>query len=180
MANLCSLSMRVIGKQEDVERFIKIARQEDAEYYMGRGADLEISDRETISENKYCVVANGWCKWSVYSAMYDNAIDMRTHPDRWCGDLCGSPITINEASEILNVEVEVYSEEPGCCFMEHYVIISGDWIVEECVEYNEYCTLDFDTVEEMNKEFGTHFTKEEFEENDYLHTGGMDWDFGEY
>ena len=29
---------------------------------------------------------DGWCKWSVQSAMVDNAISMRETPERWSGE----------------------------------------------------------------------------------------------
>ena len=45
---------------------------------MGRGAEAEINynDEETAQ-------IDGWCKWSVQSAMIDNAISMRTEPNLW-------------------------------------------------------------------------------------------------
>jgi hypothetical protein len=63
--------------------------------------------------------------------------------------------------------------------MEHYIYNNGDCIADECVKWEEYCTDNFETVEEMNVEYGTNFTQEEFEnaEDGYLSVGGLDWEY---
>ena len=42
-----------------------------------------------------------------------------------------------EACEQLNLDMEVYSEEPGCGFQEHYVFADKVLVVNESVDYTE-------------------------------------------
>ena len=78
MANICGFSMRVRGKKDDIEKFHN-AMQQKGNVYMGRGSDADI---EYEDEDGYSVGwIQGWCKWSVQSAMIDNAISMRTEPN---------------------------------------------------------------------------------------------------
>jgi hypothetical protein len=75
--------------------------------------------------------------------------------------------------------MEVYSEECGCCFQEHYLYINGEIICEECVDYYEYCIGDYDTKEEAEKEFKIEITDEEWNSGeDFISRGGFEnWDF---
>ena len=75
--------------------------------------------------------------------------------------------------------MEVYSEESGCCFQEHYVFVDGDLICEECVEWNEYWIDDYETKEEAEGELGIKITDEEWNSGDACFTrGGFEnWDF---
>lgn len=45
--------------------------------------------------------------------------------------------TLLEIRKTYNVDIKVYSEEPGLCFQEHYVIKNGCLEVEEEVPYYE-------------------------------------------
>lgn len=176
MANICSFNMKVIGKHEDIEKFYN-AMSQNGKIYMGRGAAAEISYHDD------CAFIDGWCKWSVISALIHNAQSMRTEPERWhWGN--GDPselefITIVEATEKWNLVVEVYSEECGCCFQEHYVFDNGDILVDECVDYYEHWIEEYSTKEEAEEELGIFISTKEWEENEgYIIRGGFDdWEF---
>lgn len=160
MANMCDFVMRVRGKRENIEEFYNALIQ-NGKIYMGRGAEAEIN-----YEDGNTAQIKGWCKWSVVSALIDNAISMRTEPNRWSFDEDVSElefITLIEACKKWNVDMEVYSEEPGCCFQEHFIVIDGELVVDECVEWNEYCIDDFETKEEAEVELGIEITDEEWE-----------------
>lgn len=178
MANICSFSMFVRGGINDINCFYDAMCQK-GNIYMGRGADAEIQ----IDEEDDSAHIDGWCKWSVQSALIDNAESMRTNPNRWAWgegtDVSKLEfITLWEACEKWNLDMEVYSEEGGCCFQEHYVCIKGDVICDECVDWNEYCLDDFDTKEEAEKEFGITITDDEWREGGYIGRGGFDdWYF---
>ena len=88
--------------------------------------------------------------------------------------------TLPIESERLNLDIEVYSEECGCCFQEHYMILKGDLICEECVDWYEYCLGDYETKEEAEEELEIEITDEEWEngQDDYISRGGFgNWDF---
>ena len=182
MANICSFSMMVKGKHDDIEQFYK-AMSQDGNIWMGRGADAEIDyDDNYDGDGTDRAQIDGWCKWSVSSAMISNAISMRTEPNIWAfskrekDDL--KFITLIEATEQWNLVVEVFSEEPGCCFQEHYVFDNGTVLYDECIEYYEYCICDYDTKEEAEKELEIEITDEEWDSQDYISRGGFgEWEF---
>lgn len=178
MANLCSFSMCVKGNREDIEKFYDAMRQNDS-IYMGRGADAEIE----YEDDEQRAFINGWCKWSVQSALVDNAISMRKDPSMWSfGDKNSDDlefITLWEACKKWNIVMEVYSEEPGCEFQEHFICDKGDILCDECVDYHEYDISEYETKEEAEADLGIDITDEEWEDgNDYINRGGFeDWIF---
>lgn len=177
MANICSFSMCVKGNHNDIESFYN-AMSQNGNIFMGRGADAEI--RYEDDENRAFI--DGWCKWSVWSAMVDNAISMRTEPDMWYfGNAKASElkfITLMEACERWNLTIEVYSEECGCAFQEHYIVVNGDLTCEECVEWHEYCLSDYETKEEAEAELEIKITDEEWDNDEFISRGGFEeWCF---
>jgi hypothetical protein len=144
--------------------------------WMGTGAEAEI---EFESEDRAFIT--GWCKWSIQSALIDNAESMRANPDRWWWGDEGKPsefITLWEACKKWNLDMEVYSEESGCCFQEHFVSIEGDVVCQECVEWNEYSIEDYETKEEAEVDLGIEITDQEWEHDYFISRGGFDnWDF---
>ena len=142
MANLCSFMMVVVGNtEENINLFLDMMNQ-NGKTWMGRGAEASIDNIEH-EDGKYRAEISGWCKWSVEAAMVDNAISMREHPEKWSGhgkDDDGNElrfITLYEACEELNLDMEVYSEEPGCEFQEHYLFRDGILELEETEHYEE-------------------------------------------
>ena len=179
MANICSFSMKVRGEHKNIAKFYD-AMMQNGSVYMGRGADAEI----VYEDEDGTAQIDGWCKWSVSSAMVTNAISMRTEPDIWYwGEGVDASkiefITLFEACRKWNVDMEVYSEEPGCCFQEHYVVINGDTVCDERVEWNEYCIDNYKTKEEAEAELGIEIADEEWNCGDtFISRGGFEnWDF---
>ena len=177
MANLCSFSMYVRGSHGDIEQFYN-AMSQKGNIYMGRGAEAEI-----VWDDDDAAAIDGWCKWSVISSLVDNAISMRTEPNKWAwGDEDKAKdlefITLFEACKKWNLSMEVYSEESGCCFQEHYVCVNGDVLIDDCVDWEEYCICDYDSKEEAEEELGIKITDEEWEREDFISRGGFgNWDF---
>ena len=161
MANICDFSMMVKGKKENIEQFVDMMEQKGT-VWMGRGAVVDFTDMEEVENGKCRCQIDGNTKWSVQSSMVDNAISMRTEPNKWSfGEDVNktelSFVTLFEACKQLGLDMEVYSEECGCGFQEHYLFIDGELVKEECVDYSE----------EYNEE------TEEYESS-----GGFDdWDF---
>ena len=147
MANLCSFSMKINGEKEKIKTFLEWMEQKGTTY-MGRGAEITSPDMdefdevvEEISENRFSIVIGGWCKWSVEAAMILNAVSMRETPERWSFDGDHDKnltfITLFEACEKLSLEMEVYSEESGCCFQEHMLFRNGVVEVNDTVNWTE-------------------------------------------
>ena len=111
MANCCDYSLKVFGKTENVERFLKQMK----EMY-----DFEEFDRDTFG-GMIEVRGEGWCKWSVLSAM------------RNAGEF-----DLTEKSAEFSLAIEVFSQEPGCGFQEHYLSEHGRILTDDCVDYEEW------------------------------------------
>lgn len=179
MANMCLFRMMVKGKKNNVEAFYNAMRQK-GNTWMGRGASAEI-EYEDVSDR---ALISGECKWSIISALVDNAISMRENPSGWYfGDGVNVNdlefITLFEACKRWNLNMEVYSEECGCEFQEHYIFVDGELICEDCVDYYEYDISEFETKEEAENELDIKLTDEEWENKEYwVYRGGFeDWDF---
>lgn len=184
MPNYCYYSMCVKGSKKNVEEFIKVM-QADYNYsekhftfdrHMFRVFSAYADEVERDKGNVYSTVINGDCAWSVSTCMFEgnyyNSLKER-YPDEFRGT------TLLRESKRLKLNIEVYSEESGCCFQEHYVIMDGDLIVDECVEWEEYSLDEYETKEEAERELEITITDEEWSDNEgYITRGGFDnWDF---
>lgn len=141
MANICDFSMVVKGKKENIEKFINMMEQK-GNVWMGRGAMVNRIDIEEVENEKYRYLIDGDTKWSVKSSMILNAVSMRENPDMWFfGEDVDktklSFVTLFEACEQLELAMEVYSEELGDEFQEHYLFDEGQVMISEIVEYTE-------------------------------------------
>jgi hypothetical protein len=163
MANICSFSMMIRGKKENIETFKNMMSQVGT-VYMGRGAEISFEDIEEINElsdNDYRCQLDGITKWSIISSLVDNAISMRNDIDKW---LFGknvdktklSFVTLFEACKQLNLDMECFSEESGIGFQEHYLFVDGELLKDECVDYFEEYDEDAD---------------------EYVTEGGFEWNF---
>ena len=157
MANICEISMEVRGDHSNIEAFFNALTQED-DVWMGRGADAEID----YDDEGHTATISGWCKWSVQSSLIDDALSMRKQKESKEGfwyqaeiDKVNEFLTLFEACQKYNVNMEVYSSEPGMEFQEHAKYENGH-IVNEATNYVE-------TFNEDTQEWESH--------------GGYLWDF---
>ena len=163
MANNAFYHMKVVGDSKNVEEFIR-AMKWQGEYTVqgvGRVFNADVYEKE----DDYAIIG-GDCAWSVISAMRNE----------------GNPNNIEKLSARLNLAIEVYCEECGFEFQEHFLVKNGNVMIDECVDWEEYAVEDFETKEEAEEELEVTFTDEERANrraNDYRITrGGFDsWDF---
>ena len=169
MANHCHFMIKVKSKtKKNIKIFKDIATtsynyvngvNEENKDHLCRIFDFEYNDpNERIIKEKdgmYSCIFDGVCAWSVYSCMF-------TGDGTYFNDfkeLYGKEsmaTNIPEISEDLELDIEIFSEEVGCEFMEHYVVKQGQITTEETVEY----------IEEYNEET-----------DEYTSKGGMEWIF---
>lgn len=149
MPNYCNYTMKVYGKKENVQSFINIM---EAEYYYNEN-DIYVSceeqrhffrifdtyyDEEELKQAKdnenISIMIDGTCAWSVEVCMNDGGYykDIRT---RYKEKAKGT--TLQDESKTLDLIIEVYSEEIGVGFQEHYLYDRGVKIYDECVDYEE-------------------------------------------
>lgn len=180
MANMCYFCMHVKGDPENIKEFYE-SMSHKSNVYMGRGAWARIS----YDYDKCTATIDGECKWSVKLALIDNAVSMRKEPELWSfGDVENRDnlefITLYEACKKWGLDMEVYSEENGCKFQEHFQYMDGRVVCEECVDRFECYVEDYDSKEAAEEDCGVKFTDEEWlsAEDGYIHRGGFEsWDF---
>ena len=182
MANMCYFEFVVVGdSKENIQAFLN-AMQQEGTLYMGRGAAIFSRNEIQEEDGKFRFESAGECKWSLEAALILNAENTREEPEHWFfGDNIDSStlefITLPEASERFQVDVEMYSEELGCEFQEHKWLERGKYLVDDCVQYRE-CYLDeYDTKEEAEEDYGRTFSEEEWKEGQAYDGGFGEWKF---
>lgn len=130
MANICVFNMMVKGNKDGIEKFYEALTQDSPEAWIGRGAEADI-----LYDNDNTAYIDGNCKWSIQSALIDDAISMQEQEEEEMSQ-AQEFLTIWEACEKYHVNMEVFSWEPGEKFSEHYKYENGE-ITDECVDYEE-------------------------------------------
>jgi hypothetical protein len=179
--------MCVKGKKENVEEFIKVIKA-DYDYgamefsydrHLFRVFQADYDEIEDLGNGLFQVIIGGDCAWSVNSCMFDNSMFgyYARFKNEYGDQFRGTTLPIE--SKRLNLSIEVFSEECGMCFQEHYVIINGDIVENECVDFYEYYLRDYDTKEEAEAELEIEITDEDWNgPDDFISRGGFDsWDF---
>lgn len=184
MPNYCNYSMCVKGTKENVVEFIKVINADysystmDFSYdrHLFRVFEAYCDGVEEMLDGRYMALIDGYCAWSVKSCMFEDGYysDVKAnYPNHFRGT------TLLIESERLNLDIEVFSDECGMCFQEHYIVKQGILEVDECVDWCEYYVDEFDTKEEAEKELDIEITDEEWENREeYISRGGFgSWDF---
>lgn len=185
MPNYCNYSMCVKGNKENIEEFIKVMKS-DYNYntmefgfdrHMFRVFEAECDEVEEYDDGVFQAIINGYCAWSVSSCMLEGGY-YKDCKDSFGDDFRGTTLLLE--SKRLNIDIEVYSEECGMCFQEHYIITNGELECDECVDWSEIWIDDYKTKEEAEADLEMSITDEEWAiglEEGYFTRGGFNWDF---
>lgn len=176
MPNYCDFEMKIKGSKENREKLISYLNadyhydiKDNNEYTLKKcTADkhfFRVFEADEIEEGYYTTsdrdysILTGSCAWSVVTCMFDD--DNGTYYGSWkknnfydCKDFRGTHMI--EVTKDLDLEVEIFSKEDGCGFMEHYVLNKGELLIEECVDYREEYDEESEEVSEI---------------------GGMEWNY---
>lgn len=186
MPNYCNYSMRAVGTKENIEEFIKVMNagydyrtmEFDYDRHMFRVFEAVSDEIDEYDDDIFAVTINGYCAWSVRSCMFDDGYYGRIK-ERYPDDFRGTTLLLE--SKKLGLNIEVYSEESGMCFQEHYMIIDGELVRDECVDWSEYWVEEYETKEEAEEDLEIAITDEEWNEaqsEGYFARGGFEnWDF---
>ena len=115
MANLCSYDLYAKGTKEGLLKLRRMLEQEEKPYVINAKycSELVAGRIRKNEDGSYSQKFSSATRWSVAGAM----LDERRNSDEYC--------TLQRAAELTGTELELYSEEPGCCFGEH-IRISPD------------------------------------------------------
>lgn len=173
MANNCMYTMKVIGnREEDIDEFVNMLNYEYEGRRFARIFSADSYEKNYEEEtHRWSVKIVGDCAWSVYSCMCSGI-------GTYYGDGTTSELTNLEIeTHRLGLTVEIYSQEPGIGFAEHYIYDNGTCLVSDEEDYQEYWNDEFDTAQEFMEEYGLDLPEEkikQLEEEGYVSIGGFD------
>ena len=139
MPNYCNYEMKIKGSKRAIQRVVDCLKA-DYNYTIGKPSHkhffrvFEVFCEDEFEKNEdgtYTLFVFGDCAWSVYSCMmkgentYYNSVKAE-YPNTFMGT------TLLEQSK--NCEIEVFSEEEGMCFSEHYLFKNGEMLIDDCVK----------------------------------------------
>lgn len=169
MANICRFNMVVKGEKDKVEIFKNMIRGAGT-VHMGSCAEIDNEQMEKLDNNIFRCFLDGQTEWSVLSSLISDAITMREEPETW--NFCDTDkpkffITLFEACEQLELDMECYSDESDIGFQEHFLFVNGELLENECIDYD---VDDYDDYDD-----------DDYDDDDYdedIFTGGFgEWKF---
>lgn len=173
MANYCYYTAKAIGSKEAVEEFARILARENEFTNSGIGSatDFEWEPAEkTHAKGIWTIEGQGSCGWSIVSGMMEEGSSDR-YPVR----------TLESETERLHIAVELYSSEPSIGFQEHVVIVNGQVMENQCVEYEEYFLENgLNDLASFNEKHGTACTERDINHNGEICFGGFGERFGDF
>ena len=130
MANYCVYSMVAVSKDKSaLERLIKIMRYEDEEYYIYRCFSA-VGNKIEENDGLYSVLIDGDVAWSC-SKWFESTEDFND-----ISKTNAHYISLDLLCEKLGIGIELFSEESGNCFQEHYLVKhDGEIVFNESVEW---------------------------------------------
>lgn len=149
MPNYCNYELKAKGEKENLEKLIEIMNNN---YNMSEEDPLHMfrifeATPTFDNEEKTFLTVRGYCAWSVYSCMMEGACTY--YNDFYKGT---NATTIDRLAKDLNLYIEIISEEPGMCFMEHIMCYPNGEIIHESLPWYEFDIEDYDTFEKFNKD----------------------------
>lgn len=163
MANVCAYTMRVVGKEECVEKLLEILKYKNPEKQMHRVFSADVFSRESREDGSYVVDICGDCAWSVSSSMMP--------PEAGEGSTYSANLV--EQSEHLGLAIEVISKEPGFGFSEYILIEKGCVLEDKACQYFEFFDAEeFEEAKTAHPELRNYSWDDA--EDDVLEIGGYD------
>ena len=134
MANNCGYEIRVKGKKENLEKFYHYMDYENQNEEEKHFARIFSHEREyyTTTDGNEGMYIYGDCAWSLHTCLMKGQ-------GSYFGSEDENPQLVNavDVSKELDLEIEMWSEEPGVGFCEHKYIKKGEVIFDECMDLRE-------------------------------------------
>ena len=180
MANSCLYKMHVKGDVKNIEEFLRVMTDYDYDRHFWRVFSAEAYGKIENEDGSFTYYIDGECAWAVYSCMLMKNGAYATGDNE-------KDTSLQLESKRLNLEIEVFSEEEGMGFQEHFHYKNGEIITEESVDAScHYFDKDLykgESVEEKFsnfvkelKEYGLkeEITIEDLDDNDEIWIGGFE------
>ena len=140
MPNICDYEIKIRGSKEAIKRVVDCLKA-DYNYNTGEVPHehffrvFEASEVELVANNDgtFTQRISGNCAWSVQCTMVSESERSSYYGDikRECPDLFKGT-TLKKQSK--DCEIEVFSEETGIGFSEHYIFKNGNCVCDDCVD----------------------------------------------
>ena len=139
MPNYCEYEMKIKGSKKAIERVINCLKQ-DYNYSKCKPSHkhffrvFECFDDEEFVKNEdgtFTKFVWGDCAWSVHSCMLKG---QNTYYDSVKNDFPNIFMGTDLEEQSKDCEIEVFSEEEGCAFSEHYIFKNGKCLLDDCVK----------------------------------------------
>lgn len=157
MPNICIGTVKVRGYKDNVEEFTRIIQSKydydkpDMEFHkphFWRVFEAYIASYETyglLAVAEYDIS----CAWSVAACMLPGKFSYYDDTKDGINGIKTYGTHLLEIGKKLNLDVEIFSSEPGVGFQEHYRIQSGIMCEDECTEYHELYIGEYETYQDL-------------------------------
>lgn len=157
MPNICIGTVKVRGYKDNVEEFTRIIQSNydyskpDLDFHkphFWRIFEAYIASYETyglLAVAEYDIS----CAWSVAVCMLPGKFSYYADTKDGINGVKTYGTHLLEIGKKLNLDVEIFSSEPGMGFQEHYRIQSGIMCEDECTEYHELYIGEYETYQDL-------------------------------
>ena len=162
MPNICIGTVKVRGYKDNVEEFTRIIQSNydyskpDLDFHKPhfcRIFEAYIASYETyglLAVAEYDIS----CAWSVAACMLPGKFSYYADTKDGINGIKTYGTHLLEIGKKLNLDVEIFSSEPGMGFQEHYRIQSGIMCEDECTEYHELYIGEYETYQDLIDDYG--------------------------
>ena len=129
MPNYCTFSVKITGPAKGIERFYKACTNDyyspdDPNEHFYRIFEFYL-DQDNFKNDPVTVTGWGECAWSVWSCMFDGPYTYHNSANHTNG------ITVDRLSKEEGLVIEIYSNECGFEFAEHFLINKGRILISD-------------------------------------------------
>lgn len=159
MANLCDVSIRIVGKEADVKTLVRMLTWEGEFSDSGISGIDEMHEyfNDYLPDGLYSSEVAGFVRWSIKSSILED---------------------LKKATKEKYLAIEAFGKESGFMFQERFVIAGGSLYADECVDWKEVYVPDCTSEElkALSDECG--LTVDEIKDiseqtDDYIEVGGF-------
>ena len=182
MPNICSGEMMVRGSSKNVEEFINIIKADynyttmefTAPRHFFRVFEAIVDqDRKPDTQREVIIIFD--CAWSVYSCMMEGPF---TYFNDFLERENNRGTSLIKESERLCLSIEVFSQEIGMAFEEHYIIHNGKVYVDKEYDLQIYDYDYYDDINDFKSKTGiTDITQEQFDYDGFYASSDLKWEY---
>ena len=142
MPNYCNYEMKIVGSKDAIERVLGCLKA-DYDYTLEKPEHkhffrvfnvYEDEEMEDNGDGTFTQFVYGGCAWSVYCCMCSGGHTYYNDGKKSLGE---NFMGTNLVEQSHDCEIEVFSEEEGIAFSEHYIFKNGECLCDDCVEIKQ-------------------------------------------